>query len=72
MTDREWIAGFAARLGVNIPSDEEIEGVLRLAAVAAHASERTAAPVACWMAGRAGVTLAGALGQADAVASEAD
>lgn len=72
MTDREWIAGFAARLGVDTPSDEEIEGVLRLAAVAAHASERTAAPVACWMAGRAGVTLPGALGQAEAVAPEAD
>jgi hypothetical protein len=34
------------------PSDEEIEQLLSLAAAAAHASERTAAPIACWIAGR--------------------
>jgi hypothetical protein len=68
MTDREWIAGFAERLGVEPPGDEDIERILRLAAEAAHASERTAAPVACWLAAWAGVTLDAALAQASQVA----
>ena len=52
MTRDEWIAGFAQQLGVEPPSDEEVEQLLALAAEAAHSSERTAAPVACWIAGR--------------------
>ena len=52
MTRDEWLAEFARRLGVPPPSDEEVEQLLSLAAVAAHASERTAAPIACWIAGR--------------------
>ena len=31
--------------------------LLGLAAVAAHASERTAAPLACWLAGRSEMSL---------------
>lgn len=54
MTDREWIAAFARRLGMEPPGDGEFDAILRLAAEAAHASERTAAPVACWLAGAAG------------------
>jgi hypothetical protein len=50
----EWIASFAERIGAEPPSPEEVEGILRLAATAAHSSERTAAPVACWLGGRAG------------------
>lgn len=61
MNDREWIAQFAARLGVEGPTDNETEQLLALAAEAAHASERTAAPVACWLIARAGVTPADAL-----------
>ncbi len=34
------------------PSAEQVEALLDLAAVAAHSSERTAAPIACWIAGR--------------------
>ena len=56
-TRSEWIATFAARLGVEAPSDEEVEVILDLAGVAAHGSERTAAPLACWLAGRVGVPL---------------
>jgi hypothetical protein len=47
----EWLAEFARRLGVPPPSDEEVGQLLGLAAAAAHASERTAAPIACWIAG---------------------
>ena len=50
-----WIEAFAAVLGVPTPSEDELESVLALAAEAAHASERTAAPLTCWMAARAGL-----------------
>ena len=60
-TRDEWIAAFAARLGVEPPDDDTVAALLDLAGVAAHASERTAAPVACWLIGRAGVTPAEAL-----------
>lgn len=56
MTAREWLAGFAARLGVEAPNDEQIQDLLRLASEAAHASERIAAPVACWLVARAGLS----------------
>lgn len=54
MTAEEWIAAFAGKLGVEAPSPETFDEILRLAAEAAHASERTAAPVACWLAAQAG------------------
>jgi hypothetical protein len=57
----EWIAAYAARLGIDPPTSDEIEVLLELAAVAAHGSERIAAPLACWLAGRAGITAAAAL-----------
>jgi len=56
MTAQEWLAGFAARLGVEAPSDEQIQNLLKLAGEAAHASERIAAPVACWLVARAGLS----------------
>lgn len=58
MTRDEWIAAFAAELGVPALSSEEIDALLDLAAVAAHASERTAAPLSCWLAGRSGRSVA--------------
>jgi len=54
-TAEAWLAEFAAALGRPAPTPEETQAVLKLAAVAAHASERKAAPVACWMAAQAGV-----------------
>jgi hypothetical protein len=54
---REWIDSFAAEIGAEPPSGDEVEAILDLAAVAAHASERIAAPVACWVGGRAGTSL---------------
>jgi len=61
MTDREWIDSFAVALGVRSPTDAEVEALLALAGVAAHASQRTAAPVACWLAAAAGRTPTDAL-----------
>ena len=68
MTGQEWIAMFAASLGVPEPTEEEVDQILRLAGEAAHASERTAAPVACWLAAAAGLTPAAALERAQGVA----
>ena len=53
MTRDEWIGAFAEQAGVERPSTEEIRELLELAGTAAHSSERTAAPLACWIAGRA-------------------
>lgn len=58
---REWLASYAAELGVELPGDAEIEQLLALAGIAAHASERTAAPITCWLAGRAGLAPGDAL-----------
>jgi Domain of unknown function (DUF6457) len=54
VTAGEWISSFAAQLDAEAPSQGEIDEILRLAGIAAHSSERIAAPIACWMAGRAG------------------
>jgi Domain of unknown function (DUF6457) len=53
---REWIDAYAARLGVESPSPEEFSTLLDLAGEAAHSSERVAAPVACWLCARAGLS----------------
>ncbi len=57
MTRDEWIAAFAREAGVAAPGVEEIRDLLDLAGTAAHASERTAAPLACWIAGRSQLSL---------------
>jgi uncharacterized protein DUF6457 len=54
----QWIAAFAERIGAEAPSAEEIDSLLELAATAAHASHRTAAPLACWLGGLSGKSLA--------------
>jgi hypothetical protein len=61
MNAKEWIADYAERLGTEAPTPEEFATLLDVAAEAAHASERVAAPVACWVAARAGVSPAQAL-----------
>ncbi len=58
MTRDEWITAFAGRAGVPAPSVEQIRELLELAGTAAHASERTAAPLACWIVGRSEMSLA--------------
>jgi hypothetical protein len=57
----EWLAAYAGKLGTEPPTKDEFKGVLDLAAEAAHSSERISAPIACWMAARAGVSLEDAL-----------
>ena len=52
MNRDEWLAEFSAAAGVEAPDAAEVKALLALAATAAHSSERTAAPLACWMAGR--------------------
>ncbi len=58
MDAREWLGAFAAEIGGEVPSEEEIESILALAGTAAHSSERIAAPVACWVGARSGSSLA--------------
>jgi hypothetical protein len=53
MNAKEWIAAYAERLGTAPPTAEELKAILDLAAEAAHASERIAAPVACWLSAKA-------------------
>ena len=55
MNAREWLAAYAEKLGTEPPSTEEFKVLLDVAGEAAHSSERVAAPVACWLAARAGV-----------------
>ena len=52
----QWLAAFAQSLGVEAPNPSECDEILALAGVAAHASERTAAPVACWLAAKIGLS----------------
>ena len=59
-----WIDRFAIALGVPAPSESEFADLLDLAAVAAHSSHRQAAPVACGLAARSGLTPAAALERA--------
>jgi hypothetical protein len=66
----DWLAAYAERLGVAAPTDDELRAVLDLAGEAAHSSERIAAPVACWLAARAGVELDEAMRLAREVGSD--
>lgn len=72
MTRDEWIAAFADAAGVERPSPEEIRELLDLAGTAAHASERTAAPLACWIAGRSELSAAELRQAAEQIAPQTD
>ena len=61
MNANEWLAAYSEKLGTDPPTKEEFKAVLDLAAEAAHSSERISAPIACWLAARAGVSLEEAL-----------
>ncbi len=56
-----WVETFAAALGVDPPDEHTVTTLLDLAGAAAHASERLAAPLACYLVGRAGADPAAAL-----------
>ena len=70
MNANEWLAAYAEKLGTDPPSTDELKAVLDLAGEAAHASQRIAAPVACWLAARAGVSLEDAITLARQVPSD--
>jgi hypothetical protein len=57
MHAKQWIAAYAEQLGTEPPSAAELRAILDIAAEAAHASERIAAPVACWLSAKAGRSL---------------
>lgn len=69
MTGDEWVNAYCAALSVVAPSADDRAAVLALAGVAAHSSERIAAPIACWIAGREGLTLEAAMDVARDVGS---
>jgi uncharacterized protein DUF6457 len=68
----EWIAAYAAELGVEPPTADEFAVLLDLAGEAAHSSERVAAPVACWLSARAGRSAEESLAIARRVSGSAD
>jgi hypothetical protein len=70
MNANEWLAVFAEKLGTTPPTTEEFKTLLDLAAEAAHSSERVAAPVACWIAARAGASPDDALARAREIAAD--
>jgi hypothetical protein len=70
MNANEWLTEFAERIGGTAPSTEEFKLILDLAGVAAHSSERVAAPAACWVAASAGVELDAALQAARELSDE--
>jgi hypothetical protein len=65
-----WIGAYAAKLGIEPPSETEIAQLLDLAGVAAHASERQAAPISTWLTARAGLSPGQALAVAKDLAAE--
>jgi hypothetical protein len=69
MRPEDWVQKFAEELGQDVPTEEEFNAILDLAAVAAHSSERTAAPVAAWLVGRSGRSLEEAQKLADSVSN---
>jgi hypothetical protein len=70
MNAKEWLAAYAQKLGTDPPTTDDFKVLLDLAGVAAHSSERVAAPVACWLIAKAGVEPEQALRLAREVATD--
>lgn len=70
MNARDWLDAYAQRLGVAAPTGAEFSIILDIAAEAAHASERVAAPAACWLVARSDMQLEEALAHARALAQK--
>jgi hypothetical protein len=68
MNAQDWLSAYAEQLGTPPPTSAELDALLALAGEAAHASERRVAPVACWMAAKAGVAPEDALARAERIA----
>jgi Domain of unknown function (DUF6457) len=71
MKASEFLEAFAAQVGVAAPTREESDALLELASLAAHGSERLAAPLACWMGGASGRPASELLAVARRIAPEA-
>lgn len=69
LSTRDRLDRYAAAIGTDALSAQVVESVLDLAGIAAHASERTAAPLSWWLAARAGLTITDPLEAASALAS---
>jgi hypothetical protein len=65
-TIQGWLATFAEELGGEPPTPEELQGLLDVARHAAHRSQRQAAPIATWIAGRSGRPVAEVLALVEA------
>jgi len=72
MTASEFLAAFAAEIGVPVPAGPDFDALLAVASVAAHGSERLAAPLACWMGGASGLSADDLLAAARRVAPPPD
>jgi len=70
MDAQEWLTAFAARLGLDALPQEDIDALLDLASVAAHTSERLAAPLTCYLVGRSGISPTEAKAIADEIAAD--
>ena len=68
MKANEWLEAFASRDRRRGARRGDVGELLELAATAAHSSERIAAPIACFMAGRDGRAPAELRAAADRVA----
>lgn len=66
-TVEAWLVAFAGQIGQPAPDPATIEALLDLAAAAARGSARQAAPIACWLVGKAGVSAAEALNAARSI-----
>jgi hypothetical protein len=66
----DWLEAYAEKIGVPAPTKDELKAVLDLAGEAAHSSQRIAAPVATWLAGKAGLELDEAMRLAKEVPSD--
>ncbi len=61
MTRDEWLDAFAAAVGAAPLDEAQADAILELAGIAAHSSERSAAPLTAWIAARAGISAREAL-----------
>jgi hypothetical protein len=55
MTASDFPTAFAAEIGAPVPAGADFDALLAVASVAAHGSERLAAPLSCWMGGVSGL-----------------
>lgn len=69
MEPQQWLAALADRLGLDELSQSDIDTLLDIASVAAHTSERLAAPLTCYLIGRSGISPTEAKAIADEIAT---